>query len=250
MRPLKIGFIRAQNLFSTMLKVKQFRYAVDNLGYLVYGKSSALAIDGGASEKILSFIKTNKLNLVLVANTHAHPDHMAGNRDLLERTGTLLLMYGDMPDNGELNLEGHKIHIYHTPGHSYDSICFHLDNILITGDTFFNGTIGNCFTGDIKAFYLSIKRIMSLPCSTIIYAGHDYLKDAMSFARRLEPDNRDIDLFLRNYNPGHVYSTMKDERRVNPYLRFNEEKMITLLRKMGLSWETEWERWQSLMTLE
>ena len=233
-----------------MLKVKQFRYTVDNLGYLAYGNSCALAIDGGASEKMLSFIKTNKLNLTFVANTHAHPDHTAGNGDLLERTEARLLMYRNLPDKGEIDLEGHKIHIYHTPGHSYDSICFHLDNILITGDTFFNGTIGNCFTGDIKAFYHSIKRIMNLPCSTIIYAGHDYLKDAMSFARRLEPDNRDIDLFLGNYNPGHVCSTLKDEMKVNPYLRFNERKMIVLLREMALPWETEWERWQSLMTIE
>jgi len=223
---------------------------MDNLGYLVYGKSCALAIDGGAPEKILSFIKTMGLNLVLVANTHAHPDHTAGNRSLLERTEARLLMYRDLLDNGELDLEGHMIHIYRTPGHSHDSICFHPHNILIAGDTFFNGTIGNCFTGDIKSFYHSIKRIMSLPCRTIIYAGHDYLKDAMSFARRLEPDNRDIDAFLASYNPDHVYSTLKDEMKVNPYLRFNDEKMIALLRKMGLPWETEWERWQSLMTLE
>ena len=233
-----------------MLQVKQFRYAVDNLGYLIYGESCALVIDGGASEQILSFIKTMGLNLLLVTNTHAHHDHTTGNRDLIERTKARLLTYRDLPDNSGIELESHRIHIYHTPGHSHDSICFHVDNILITGDTFFNSTIGNCFTGDIMAFYLSIKRIMSLPQGTIIYAGHDYLKDAMSFARRLEPDNRDIDIFLRTYDQGHVCSTLKDEMKVNPYLRFNDKKMIALLKKMGLPWETEWERWQSLMTLE
>ncbi|MFA4916956.1 MAG: MBL fold metallo-hydrolase [Syntrophales bacterium] len=233
-----------------MLKIKQFRYAVDNLSYLVYGKSCALAIDGGAPEKILSFIKNMGLNLVLVANTHSHQDHTVGNRDLLDKTESRLLMYSDLPENGELDLEGHIIRIYRTPGHSHDSICFHLHNILITGDTFFNGTIGNCFTGDIKSFYHSIKSIMGLPSNTVIYAGHDYLKDAMSFAGHLEPDNGDIDLFLRKYNPEHVFSILEEERKVNPYVRFNDEKIITLLRKMGLPGETEWERWQSLMRLE
>jgi hydroxyacylglutathione hydrolase len=31
-----------------MLKVKQFHYGADNLGYLVYGAESAMAVDGGA----------------------------------------------------------------------------------------------------------------------------------------------------------------------------------------------------------
>ncbi|MDO8721766.1 MAG: hydroxyacylglutathione hydrolase C-terminal domain-containing protein [Syntrophales bacterium] len=233
-----------------MLQVKQFRYAADNLGYLIYGNSYALAIDGGASEKIISFLKTMGLNLLFVANTHTHPDHTTGNSALVKKTKARLLIYSDLPDNGGIELEGRRIHIYHTPGHSYDSLCFHIENVLITGDTFFNGTIGNCFTGDIRAFYLSIKRIMSLPGNTIIYAGHDYLRDAMAFAKHLEPNNGDIDIFLENYDPGHVYSTLQDEMKVNPYLRFNDEKMIAVLRKKGLPCDTEWERWQALMSLE
>ncbi len=39
------------------MNIKQFRYSSDNLGYLIYGKDSALAIDGGAVQAILDFVK-------------------------------------------------------------------------------------------------------------------------------------------------------------------------------------------------
>ena len=119
-----------------------------------------------------------------------------------------------------------------------------------SGDTLFNGTIGNCFTGDLKSFYLSIKRLMTLPDETIIYAGHDYVRDSLFFARHLEPDNIDIDKFWNSYNSDNVLSTMAEERRINPYFRFNEEPIIKLLQKKGLPHTTEWDRWQSLMSIE
>jgi hydroxyacylglutathione hydrolase len=232
-----------------MLQVKQFRYHLDNLGYLLYGEKYAMAVDGGATDEILSFAESHRLNLILVANTHEHVDHTSGNADLLKRSGARLMRGEDIHAN-EIELEGQKIRIYDTPGHTIDSLCFHIDNVLITGDTLFNGTIGNCFSGDLKGFYHSIKKIMSLSGSTVIYAGHDYVREAMGFASRLEPENEYIEAFLRNYKPDHVFSRLTDELRVNPYLRLNEPGIINLLKRNGLPSRTEWQRWQSLMTID
>ncbi|OQW98815.1 MAG: hydroxyacylglutathione hydrolase, partial [Desulfobacteraceae bacterium A6] len=55
--------------------------------------------------------------------------------------------------------------------------------------------------------------------------------------------------FLKKYNPEHVFSKLEDELRVNPYLRFNDSKMISVLKGRGLSVSTEFERWESLMSL-
>ncbi len=208
-----------------------------------------MAVDGGATDEILSFAESHRLNLILVANTHEHVDHTSGNADLLKRSGAQLMRHEDIHAN-EIELEGQKIRIYDTPGHTIDSLCFHIDNVLITGDTLFNGTIGNCFSGDLKGFYQSIKKIMSLSGSTVIYAGHDYVHDAMGFARRLEPENEYIETFLKNYKPDHVSSRLMDELRVNPYLRFNKAGIIDILKKNGLPTRTEWQRWQSLMTID
>ncbi|OPY90698.1 MAG: Hydroxyacylglutathione hydrolase [Syntrophus sp. PtaU1.Bin208] len=234
----------------TALAVEQFRYGADNLGYLIFGNRTAMAVDGGAVDEILAFLKKHQLELLFVANTHGHYDHTPGNESLLRHSRATFLDCPTLAAQGRLELEGETIAVYATPGHTGDSLCFHVDSILLTGDTLFNGTVGNCFSGDTHGFYRSIKKILTLPPSTIIYAGHDYVRDSMAMARHLEPENPALDKFLSFYDPDHVYSTLADELRINPYLRFNEEPIVRLLREMGLPCDSEEERWQSLMSLE
>jgi len=233
-----------------MLKVKQFRYGADNLGYLVYGSHSAFAVDGGAAEAIFSFAAERGLGLRFVANTHGHADHTGGNQTLLAATAARFLRPADLPDGGVIDLDGEEVRILHTPGHTEDSLSFYTGQALIAGDTLFNGTIGNCFSGDLEGFYRSIRKLMELPGETVVYAGHDYVKDSIAFARRLEPDNPALDAFLQRYDPHHVFSTLADERQINPYLRFNEPGIVSLLEKRGLPRATEWERWRSLMSID
>ena len=233
-----------------MLKVKQFRYGADNLGYLIYGTESGMAIDGGAVDGIFAFLDEHRLTLKYVTNTHDHPDHTIGNEALLAATHAHLLSGAVLTDGGQIALDRGKIRIIHTPGHTEDSRSFHIDKALLGGDTLFNGTIGNCFSGDLEGFYHSIRKLMELPDETVVYAGHDYVKASMSFARRLEPGNRAIGAFLRRYDPKHVFSTLAEERKINPYLRFNEPAIVKLLAKLRLPRETEWERWHSLMSIE
>lgn len=179
------------------MKVKQFRYSIDNLGYLVYGPTSAMAVDGGAVDEILDFVRINNLHLKYVTNTHSHMDHTIGNRGLLDGTNTVFLDCKTFPEKTTPVLDGEEIHVYHTPGHTRDSISFHLGDILITGDTLFQGKVGRCFSGDLKGFF----------------------------------------------------STLADEYKINPFLRFNQEKIISILSKKGLPVKTEYDRWESIMSL-
>ncbi len=232
------------------MKIKQFRYSSDNnLGYLVYGEKTAIAIDGGAAKEILSFVETNDLTLKYVTNTHNHGDHTPGDKTLIERSGAVFLSNETLLKNRAVELEGMEIRVYHTPGHSSDSVTFHCENFLITGDTLFNGKVGRCFSGDLKGFLNSVKLLMDLPGKTIIYAGHDYVEEYMEFAKELEPDNPHIESYLEKYDPAHVHSTLDEESRINPFLRFNDKKIISALEKRGLPARTEYERWESLMSL-
>ncbi|MGB5156062.1 MBL fold metallo-hydrolase [Desulfobacterium sp. N47] len=232
------------------MNIKQFRYSSDNLAYLVYNNKTAVAIDGGAVDSILSFVKQNDLKLKFVTNTHAHPDHTLGLRSLLDRSGALYLDSDNLFKTGYVELEGEKLSIIHTPGHTNDSVTFHGDNFLITGDTLFNGTIGNCFTGDNLLFLDSIKKLMSFPEKTVIYAGHDYYEYAMEFARVIEPQNDNINAFLKKYNPLIVSSTLEDEFTANPYLRFNNPILVSALKEKGFPVSTEQQRWEALMSFE
>jgi hydroxyacylglutathione hydrolase len=232
-----------------MLNIEQFRYG-DNLAYLLYGKTEAMAIDGGAWQEILTFLKQGNLTLSYVTNTHRHYDHTPGDEHLLKKTKARFLDCTELADNETILIDNEPIHVYRTPGHSKDSICFHTGNNLITGDTLFNATVGNCFSGDLKGFFESIKRLMALPDDTRVFAGHDYVRDSLAFAKHLEPHNQDIDRFQQSCDPGFLYSTLACERRINPYLRFNEETILKLIADQGLPHSTEWERWQSLMAIE
>lgn len=91
---------------------------------------------------------------------------------------------------------------------------------------------------------------MALPGDTLIYAGHDYVRDSVALAEQLEPGNPDIERFRQAYDPGHVYSTLAEEWKVNPYLRFNAPAIIALLKERDLPVATEEERWLSLMSLD
>ena len=232
------------------MKIKQFFYGGDNLGYLLYAGTRALAIDGGAVNEIMAFVRQKNLTLETVTNTHGHGDHTTGTRKLAKAAGAAHLDHRRIADGDTLILGGETVTVRLTPGHTADSVVFATDGCLVTGDTLFNGTVGNCFSGDLKAFYRSILLLMDYPGTTRVYAGHDYVAASLAFARHLTPDNRAIDAYADRYDKNHVASTLDDERAVNPYLRFNDPEIIRLLESKGLPTETEYQRWEGIMSLE
>lgn len=231
------------------MKIRQFRYSRDNFGYLIYDRNQALAVDGGAVRDIMAFCNARNIELTAVANTHNHPDHTVGTDRLLSQSKAPYITREQLLADGGLTIGAGRIEAFATPGHTLDSICFYFDGVLVTGDTLFNGTVGNCFSGDLEAFFNSIKLLMGYPPETKIYAGHDYVNDSVAYARIIEPDNPHPKAFLNQYDPAHVVSTLADEFAVNPYLRFNSPEMIALLTAKGLPADTEYRRWQSIMTL-
>jgi hydroxyacylglutathione hydrolase len=235
---------------SRPLKIKQFFYNGDNLGYLLHTGTRALAIDGGAVDDIMAYVRENGLSLSTVTNTHGHGDHTAGTRQLAKAAGAVHLDHRRLTEGQTIGLDGETVTVRLTPGHTMDSVIFATAKFLITGDTLFNGTVGNCFTGDLKAFYRSILLLLGYPGSTRIYAGHDYVAASLAFARHLTPDNRAIDAYAARYDKNHVVSTLDDERAVNPYLRFNDPEIIRLLESKGLPTGTEYQRWEGVMSLE
>lgn len=230
------------------LHVKQFFYNGDNLGYLVHGDGHAVAIDPGAVDPMIEFARERNLTIEWVTNTHTHHDHVSGNREMLDRTRAKLVPCTALKGREFIEIDGEPLRVFHTPGHTADSFTFKAGNSLITGDTLFNGTVGNCFSGDLAGFFTSIKLLTAFPGTSLVYAGHDYVREAMAFAKSIDPENPHIDSFLEAYDPGHVVSTLDDELRVNPYLRFNAPAMIARMEKETLPVETEYERWCSIMT--
>ncbi len=218
------------------MKVKQFRYFKDNLGYLVYGSKTAIAIDPGAVKGMISFAKEKRVKIKYVTNTHSHHDHTTGNNLMLDKTHAQFLDCNVIRNKTSLKLGDEDLLVFHTPGHTMDSLCFKANNILITGDTLFNGTVGNCFSGDLLSFFNSIKFLLSFPKETIIYGGHDYVKDSMVYAKLIDKQNP-------------IISTLEDELKANPYIRFNDKAMVKVLNEKNLPRNTEYERFKSVYEL-
>lgn len=180
--------------------------------YLIFDESKeALLIDAGCiseNEKmqLKTFIDTNKLSLKRVINTHLHLDHQFGNKFLFDNYGIapeackedeFLLdnviaqarsfgfqveeeaqsLGGYISDNQLIKFGNSTLLSIHVPGHSPGSMAFYSadDNILISGDVLFQGSIGRTDLprGDYATLILSItKKLLPLPDSTVIYCGH------------------------------------------------------------------------------
>ncbi|MCK5683966.1 MBL fold metallo-hydrolase [bacterium] len=229
--------------------IKQFKYSTDNLGYLIYSETQGIAIDAGAVENIINFTQTNHIQIKYITNTHSHHDHTSGNEKLLKATNAEFIDCSKIKSDQRIHLDNEILNVFHTPGHTDDSVSFAHNDFLITGDTLFNGTIGNCFSGDLDAFFKSLKRLISFPEKTKIYCGHDYVIESMQVAQNIEKNNLYVKEYLKKYNPEHIVSTIEDELEVNPFLRFNEPGIIKNLKKQNMATNTELDRFKAIMEI-
>lgn len=161
--------------------------------------------DKSENEELVSFITDNKLNPVLLLNTHCHLDHIFGNKFILERYNLRThchemeeknrknsqqhaLIFGlsmEVPpapgkfinDNEVITFGSTKLVALHVPGHAPGSLAFYneKDGCVFTGDALFAGSIGRTDLpgGDFETLTNSIKnKLFTLPGSTVVYAGH------------------------------------------------------------------------------
>ena len=84
-----------------LIQVSPHDYYVDcpsKIGLVRVGETDVVAIDSGndkdAGKKVLRIIEGNGWHLRAVYNTHAHADHIGGNRFLQERTGCRIFACG------------------------------------------------------------------------------------------------------------------------------------------------------------
>jgi glyoxylase-like metal-dependent hydrolase (beta-lactamase superfamily II) len=160
-----------------------------NFGYLIGdepSKEAAIVDASYAPARVLERVQAHGLKVKYVVSTHSHPDHVAGNGYVVERTSAPEVLHESTPhpctlrvkDNDELGVGNLKLRFLYTPGHIPDHVCVLMGNKLMTGDILFVGKIGG--TGprfplsDPRQQWDSLHRLMLLDSNIEVWPGHDY----------------------------------------------------------------------------
>ncbi len=154
-------------------------------------------------EQIYDFAKGLGVIIKAVILTHSHFDHILGLLKLVELSGAPVYIHeseAELINNKEFNLTNYfradlphinidkklsdgdvlmlgkeEIRVIHTPGHTVGGLCFLWKDILLSGDTLFEGSVGKVdhMTGDMELEIMSIKeKLMVLPDDVRVYPGH------------------------------------------------------------------------------
>lgn len=108
--------------------------------------------------------------------------------------------------------------------------------MLFSGDTLFNASAGNCKNGgNVDDLYRTfIEQLQPLADATLLYPGHDYMKNNLAFALSREPDNAMARYWTEQtqaMNPDDMpIMTLGQERQYNPFLRLGQEKIYQQLK--------------------
>ena len=164
----------------------------------------AICIDpGDQPEDILHMASEMNVQIKIIANSHAHLDHVLGVRGVQSKTNARFMLHPNalelsqhtvisakafgietepvpypdhfIADGENIEVDGLTLRTLHTPGHTLGSVCYFTDGILFSGDTLFRGSIGRTdLPGGSQEEELSsiIDKLFVLPDETIVLPGH------------------------------------------------------------------------------
>ena len=162
--------------------------------------------DTRSADKLINFIKENKLDVQWLLESHVHADHLSaapyiqmevGGKigigshitDVQETFGKIFNEGTEFQRDGsqfdKLFVEGDTFHIgqlrvdvLHTPGHTPACMTYIIGDAAFVGDTLFMPDFGTARCdfpgGSSENLFSSIQKILSLPDATRIFVGHDY----------------------------------------------------------------------------
>jgi glyoxylase-like metal-dependent hydrolase (beta-lactamase superfamily II)/rhodanese-related sulfurtransferase len=143
-------------------------------------------------DRYLQLVRELDLKLVKAVDTHMHADHITGLGALRDRTHCVTVMGEQtkadvvsmrVAEGDRIEIDGVRLDVLYTPGHTDDSYSFMLPDRVFTGDTLLiRGTGRTDFqNGDPRAQYDSIfNKLLKLPDTTLVYPAHDYKGDTVS----------------------------------------------------------------------
>lgn len=180
------------------LKIWLIPCFIDNYIFVLHltDSNKTIVIDPGDGPLVESFLNSQNLTLNEIWITHHHNDHTGGVSYLSKKfscetlgsiqTKSKLPSIGvTVSGNTTLNISGWTLKILELPGHTNDHIGYWLQNnshsLLFSGDVIFGLGCGRIFEGEYNQMIDSLKKIASLPISTLIFCSHEYTEKNLAF---------------------------------------------------------------------
>jgi hydroxyacylglutathione hydrolase len=225
----------------------------DNYAYILEHAGKAVVVDPSEAAPVQEALTRLEVSLVGVWATHHHHDHVGGIADLVRENAGLEVIgsaydaqRGRVPAQTRSVSEGeplwfgsHRVRVMEVPGHTMGAVAFVVDGALFSGDTLFGGGCGRLFEGTPATMVASLTALRALPGDTRLYCGHEYTQKNLSFARKIEPDNADVTRRAqvvdeaRSHGKPSIPSTLEDECKTNPLLRWDAPRVIEKARELG-----------------
>jgi glyoxylase-like metal-dependent hydrolase (beta-lactamase superfamily II)/rhodanese-related sulfurtransferase len=152
-------------------------------------------------ERYLASAARDGLRIRYLIDTHTHADHFSATHELGLKLDVPVVMHTLSPapfaslrvNDGDMLAVGNlRLQFMHTPGHTRDSTCVHVDDRLFTGDTLLIGGTGRTDlpTGDANALYDSLfNGILKLDPALKVFPAHDYKNQGSSTLAREIAEN-------------------------------------------------------------
>lgn len=171
------------------MKVHQIQVGnMQNFTYVLEDESTGESVIIDPSWDLIEIeliLKRNNLHVKYIINTHHHFDHTLGNEGIANSTKAKIIQHENSELQHDISVKNcdviefgkSQLTVFHTPGHSKDSICLVGDGKLFSGDTLFVGTCGRVDLpgGNAKELYHSIFDILySFDDNLVMYPGHNY----------------------------------------------------------------------------
>ncbi len=229
-----------------------FPCRTDNYGYLVHDLETrkTAAIDAPDAGAIKAALNHRGWTLTDIFVTHHHRDHIEGIPVLksdFDITVTGPRAEADkipgidvtVSNNDTVTLGATAFIVMATPGHTLGHIAFYnpTDGHVFTADALFSVGCGAMTEGKPASMWEGLKSLRALPDHTLMYCGHEYTRDNVRFAQKVDPRNAALNIRaaevnrMRNEGKFTVPVTMGMEKATNPFLRADRPEMA---RAMGL----------------
>ncbi|WP_306060816.1 MBL fold metallo-hydrolase [Natronococcus wangiae] len=162
------------------------------VSYLTHDGEAAVVVDPSQYiDQYLNAADERDLEIVGVADSHAHADHVSGARRLAGELDVPYYLHGDdagdlenvttLEDGETIPVGDRDLEVLHTPGHTPGSVSFRFGDALLSGDTLFLRSVGRPDLEDgaeeavrtaASQLFDSLERLTDLEDETVVLPGH------------------------------------------------------------------------------